>query len=1604
MCTFPVCDLDVHGESCPVVVAVMDVAAPAVSRAAVRDLFVFLDFRPLGFKPRFLYTNVPTVHLPSLLARFGIELPPVYRIGVYGGTRQGDEVHIDGHATLLFHFLEAASVASNSSEISEDEAAASAPDSPDDLLYNGPPAVSPASSTQPFEDTTLPAGHSWNAAHGPQNSLCFNARQSCFEDATADDPPPWDVVLATYEAVCTAPLEWAGAAAPPTLTMLPDVRARAISTASSPVPLPPSAPPTPAEAPTSILTFVFAPDFVPDIICLCLHLPAAVASFLTAVQAHRTGSWHESFPKLVPVMPQPCEEFAVCVAAPDWVQDRAIVLIDSRRMDDRIFAVSVPIALSRESIIIAAGYSHDAPVRVYVHGLMQPLAVHQRITLFTGMTVTVSPNIIGAPATFDLGTRLQTMTDWNPNAAFPCAQAYPGSHFYILTDGLPKVFAVRPFRRASFGADLAQLLQCEEHSLFVRASKPRFTDLYVLGQLVSGVLVATDRLSTLPCPPARTVETRVLLLLDQRRILKGITWRVLEHPFVPVQSLANEYYEHCPPDHIVSIRGAAVENRPDGPVLLISSGQVLTIEFIEDLRPDVDDDPDMHPPGDPGRDDCGPEGGPDGHRPQTTGTSPGQQPSVTAAADITNRNRSRSPRQAPPSCALVSHQSRTALCQCDRALCAKLACDRVAMCPDVQHQDALLQSRHPCTPVLSHAQTCGQCSALRIKAALVSHGSYLPLAVYKLLHDPAQGNTNANITAQGARDAARMLGVRWPATPELPLWFPDVDDESDPAGTSQDGNDIIEASFCLFTPDYHPEVLPLHIAIPQTFLDLCNLLQTCRNRAHAVLFPRLIEIWPQPSDAWGALLAVPDWQDRLPVICVDCTALDGRLFTAVAPIRVARRQLLQLAGLSPAADADVFLPDMLLPLDDDSEVPLWTGLCVRLLIRGHFPPVSFSLREMLRSTRHWAARPRLEFLDVAEHYCIVTNNGQRAFRLLPHRASYYSADLAAQFGYAPEDMHFQPACPLVVNATVFGRSCRTVVVLDDRPVSPWEEEPVSGFLDCRPLLLGWLPLLSDRGWVDIGLLRDALTQSAPPEWAASFQDFPDHWTWTWIEPGQVIIAYFVQHGPRAPMPLITPVIQRPISANSEQLNPAHGRGPADRAGPADPGGGDAGHDQAHGTGASLETMDAIVAVPFGGARLTQPIFACAPPDGDRHPLLVLRRRSHSHSARQCRGRPGAPPLLFVGVLFSTCHLNRAVPLFGATTTRPVVHEGVGDISVPPPLHVTSQLSATGSSTTTWPCGPTAVKLPQPSQSLDSLFPCGRPVPTPCRGLPRPMDVTYLWHLEVLDTLLDESAHETSDWAFLATTLLEALGEHLGAPFPAPASSAPTHAPFTAAVAPAPCAAAVSAPPISLEACLPLSIHQQQCLDLEKALPHEIPLEQHDWLDSDLSEVLRFEGLSLDVRTQLVNVNTWHHAGCPPADRLLVFTDGSASSDPSDIGPCAWAFAVFVVSGCSTLLLGHSSGQSVPPDTPFYLGGRCSHGRIASPLLGTVLGCAIRSYICLQCVLSVRRAQCRRGHFRGLSSRWLSAAQLVYCLSAVRGRIATIHCSSHFRLTRTCRRP
>ncbi|CAE7371745.1 tyrP-A [Symbiodinium sp. CCMP2592] len=194
----------------------------------------------------------------------------------------------------------------------------------------------------------------------------------------------------------------------------------------------------------------------------------------------------------------------------------------------------------------------------------------------------------------------------------------------------------------------------------------------------------------------------------------------------------------------------------------------------------------------------------------------------------------------------------------------------------------------------------------------------------------------------------------------------------------------------------------------------------------------------------------------------------------------------------------------------------------------------------------------------------------------------------------------------------------------------------------------------------------------------------------------------------------------------------------------------------------------------------------------------------------------------------------------------------------------------------------------------------RALPTPCRAPPPPITVEERWHLEVLDTLLDESAAQDDEWAFLAATLLDTLVEYC------PHARQQTIAPAC------PCE-------VSLERTVPLSPHQHQTLKLLEALPHQLPSEEHDWLDNDLDVVLKSKALPLEVRTSLVNVQPWHHVGAPPPDCLEIYTDGSAAMSPNDLGPCAWAFSVFAIVGSARLLIGHASAPAFPANSTFHIG-------------------------------------------------------------------------------------
>ena len=594
-CDFHILDLDVHGDFCPWLTAIVD--APAIREGDPDpercDYFTLCDCRPLGHKPRVLHSHVPLLHLPSIASDFGIQLPAAYDIGVVGGKVRGDHVKIRGNQRLIL-FARLRSDSSSASESSapapdpqadrqgpwalDQEQLAPPPSVWDEELSNAPasrneqdqpyastaaPAEAhvsfPAAFQGTFIDSTLPVGHGWN------------------EDIqTALEPAPWDNAP-------RAPVMHHGNGG----TTLQEVEAPAGSTPVAP-PVSTPEPDGAMEVETNsaldeassaaILTIVYVPDFTPEMHDIRVTLPCGVDTFLQAVQACRTDELAQRFPVLTPAAPHLHDAFVAVVATPSWLQGRSVILLDCSRVDGRIFSVALPSPISRESLLTAAHLPDDSTLGVFVHGLHRPLAYHQMISLVTGMAVAFLYEGFGAPASQDLATRLLGNEGCDNLAEIPGPLYYPGSHFKLLTDGMSSLLAVRA-GRTHVREDIAALLQVSVDNLTTQVSKPRIHDAFVHGFIASGVIITTVRLSRIPCPPARHPERRVPIVIDSRRVLEGLRWKLLDTNRVLANALSDTFQDLCPHGHYVAISGQQPQDFPEGRGYVAEPGQVFVVTF-----------------------------------------------------------------------------------------------------------------------------------------------------------------------------------------------------------------------------------------------------------------------------------------------------------------------------------------------------------------------------------------------------------------------------------------------------------------------------------------------------------------------------------------------------------------------------------------------------------------------------------------------------------------------------------------------------------------------------------------------------------------------------------------------------------------------------------------------------------------------------------------------------------------------------------------------------------------------------------------------------------------------------------------------------------------
>ena len=1147
ICSFPLEDLEVHGTRCPLTVAVADVAAPTggYREPHRQDFFVLCDLRPLGLKPRFVYAHLPRLHLPSLIADLGIALPAAFQVGITGARVTGDIVHISCNCTLLFYAQEAE--AEDSVSIA-DLSPMPEPDHPGDALPSEEldPSVELASPSH-LLDPTIPVGHGWNLGvtdirdgTGPSSSAqTMTAPPAALIDP---QPPPQHSASWSYASYCA---HMAGAwedlgeeDTQPEASLPPRSEPANICTRTHEA----STPPAPEACPvhshtasvsvddsavtlgfdhdtTALIVLIFAPDYGPEYIRARVRLPCGVEQLLEQVFADRYGPLARHFPKLFPAVPQPREGYLLFVSAPEWLTERPIVILDCQRILQTVTACLLYPVLTRESLLLAAGIRHDSDVSVFVHGLLQPLGPGQKVSLVTGMVVSFAQYGSGAPATFDLTSRLQSLEGWEQSPVLPGPGYLPGETLWVLTDGQPVRFHLGYRHRLCLQAELSSYVASDEHRLTVVAAQPGITNAFMKGYWITDVVVATERISPVPFPPARFRENGIVLILDCRPLLLGFRWLLLQRPDISTAEVTQLFHDQCPAEYLITVTGCEPTQSGTDMVFHVCSGQVLTISLVEDLQSSA---PSVAPPDNP------PDGRSDDSGLKRDGRGSGTPPSsghgafhhdATGDSSCSERQRSRSPRgnhqddaQISPTLEDQGTQDHTG--------------DPGAKQEPIRALSATAEAAVPSSSALTFTAARFRVvvpEALSVTlSALCQARSTLPLSLclagLQFSTDPdwreghqdsaSQSSIVVDFRVASAYEAARIaatrLGLPWPLLAprsSSPAIQDVTEDSQDIPGNKTD----IEATFLVLVPEYSPDSVTMSLAVPHTVADVLRQIDACRSSTGRRLFPVLHPVHPQPDVRWGLVVAAPPWLGTRVILCLDLTLIDGRIFSAVSPPDLDKHILLNMAGLSGGAAVEVYLGDCDEPAEYGAELSVSNGDCISFVPAREPLEVRCSLQAMLNAPFGWAGGPAFPQAPPGDRFCVVSEGLYFDFLICSDRGAFYRSDLAARLGIPINTLCLQPAAPRQSDVTLYGRQCRTVLCISS---SPRRNDDEVALLDCRPILEGWSRVCTTNRWLDVGALRRSLSLAAPEGYTVELSGCPPHWNWLWLNPGQVVVVSY----------------------------------------------------------------------------------------------------------------------------------------------------------------------------------------------------------------------------------------------------------------------------------------------------------------------------------------------------------------------------------------------------------------------------------------------------------------------------------------------------------------
>ena len=850
--------------------------------------------------------------------------------------------------------------------------------------------------------------------------------------------------------------------------------------------------------------FLFTQDYSPEFYEIPISLPTTVADIVELLPGCRSLSRQEIAPLPCVVRPQPDTAYASFLMLPSWPLEDCMILVDGRTVDDRIFALRVAPLVDKRSLLLAAAYDPGRPLLVFIRDSPWPLRDDAVSPLYTGDLVVIC---LAEQLTVTVGylpAMLQSPDSWD-SAGVP--QEPLDEFTLVLHDGEPFLMQHGANRhRGDDSSDSADSIDqrvaagfgVDESEITLYAPCPEIEDHWERGRPVRQIyLVVRHRdIST----PAGSLTTCVI---DARPALLGILTRSCTGRSIDLSTFVDELAAVCPIGFMATVRGGYPGIALPVGFREIRFGSVLTVLFVEaDASFDnAASDSIAASPLRAGRNQDGTE---------TSVSTSSRFPTVlfgrSTESDSLPSDRQPLSRSGSRNKALKGREP--------MYTCLIFA----SVFSPVEATFASLQSSTPLFGDMWRSGTThnvhsfglliltpvhgvpGDCVALPVLSAVLLLGTVCSLLLLLSCLNPTASRawhhkstvhralSRPRTTPAGSRSESADRPSHTTSPPDgaqaSGLGSSDSTDFENPPSSyghhatrlaptrpttfqAVDPGFGTRVPFVIFSPEYWPEFVAAHLALPVRVREACASLAQQRDANAHRRSPRLVPVFPQPHTSVASVLALPSWEFEGVPVLVDCRVGSARTFCTILPHWVSRELFLYSMGVPEESQCLVFLRDIPWALQQGVNLFPQAGDLVTICD----PQVNFGLRlelhQMLEPGHHWDLS--FELPNVGDINWILSDGIHTALPIAGDNFALNSAHTASALGL--EAGHFQlvSASPSISDHAHLGiRSQRVLsACLIDDPWSEGEDQRVPYTLDQRPVLLPLLLAYASGGMLDV---------------------------------------------------------------------------------------------------------------------------------------------------------------------------------------------------------------------------------------------------------------------------------------------------------------------------------------------------------------------------------------------------------------------------------------------------------------------------------------------------------------------------------------------------------